>query len=91
MVLVTFSKHVNGTFLIYKIIFVLFQLPSLLTELDRPRCQLKLLNNGKRGLEVDTVIPAEQALIEFKGKVMLQQQFLQENDFHKRYVFFFLT
>ena len=61
-----------------------FQLPSLLRELDRPRCQLKLLSDGKRGLEVDTVIPAEQALIEFKGKVMLQQQFIQENDFHKR-------
>lgn len=54
--------------------------------MDPAHCQLKLLASGKRGLEVDSVIPADHPLIEFKGKVMLQQQYLQENDITKRSV-----
>ena len=57
---------------------------DILEELDPPKCQLRLLVNGRRGLKVEKVVTADQALIEFKGKVMLQQQFEQENNFLKR-------
>lgn len=60
------------------------QLQSVLSDLETPRCQLKLLVNGKRGLEVETALPTGVALIEFTGKVMLQQQYQQENDITKR-------
>ncbi|KAF6018882.1 KMT2E [Bugula neritina] len=60
------------------------QLASVLSELDEPRCQLRLLNNGRRGLEVNADTPPNQALIEFKGKVMLHQQFQQKNNYYKR-------
>lgn len=60
------------------------QVAAVLKDMDPPRCQLKLLVSGKRGLEVDSTVPPDHPLIEFKGKVMLQQQYLQENDIIKR-------
>ncbi|XP_067932021.1 inactive histone-lysine N-methyltransferase 2E-like isoform X2 [Watersipora subatra] len=60
------------------------QLVGVVDELKKPKCQLRLLANGHRCLEIGDTVGCGDALIEFRGKMMLQQQFEQENNFLKR-------